>query len=144
MPCRYPVICEARFTSYNRDSAIFSIFPFRIRRSRLQRLNAFEPVGIKCGIGLPSPAGVVKNISRNGAGITLFQATELPKSIEIEFQLLGLNVQAHIRWRRDNDIGVQFEEPIDLEQMPLQLRRSRADVVASYFKSNRAGPKKAS
>jgi len=88
-------------------------------------------------------AGVLKDISCSGARITLSQAAKLPSSIEIEFHLLGLSVQAHIRWRRKNDIGVQFENPVDLEQMPLRLCRSSADVVASYFKSNRAGPKNA-
>ena len=88
-------------------------------------------------------AGVLKDISHSGARITLSQAAKLPSSIEIEFQLLGVSAQAQIRWHRKNDIGVQFEEPIDLDQMPLRLRRSRTEVVASYFKSNRAGPKKA-
>ncbi len=143
MAYRCSVISEARLTSENRGTGIFSTFPFRLNRSRLERLNAFEPVGIKCGKNLPSPAGVIKDISRNGARITLFHAAELPSLIEIEFQLLGISVQAHIRWRRNNDIGVQFEKPIDLERMPLQLRRSRTEVVASYFKSKRAGTKKA-
>ena len=142
MAYRYSVISGARLTSENRGSAIFSTFPFRLKRSRLQRLDAFEPVEIKCGKGLPSTAGVLKDISRNGARITLFQTAELPSSIEIEFQLLGVSVQAQIRWHRKNDIGVQFEEPIDLDQLPLRLQRSRADVVASYFKSKPARPKK--
>ena len=142
MPYRYPVISEARFTSENRDRAIFSAFPIRIKRSRLHRLSTFEPVGIKCGNGLPSTAGVLKDISRSGARITLFQAAELPSSVEIEFQLLDLGVKAQIRWHRKNDIGVQFEEPINLDQMPLRLSRSSADVVLSYFKSNRAQLKK--
>ncbi len=137
------LIGEARLTSENRGSEIFSVFPLRLKRSRLARLDAFEPVEIKCGKGLPSTAGILKDLSRSGARITLFQAAELPSSIEIENHLLGISVQAHIRWRRDNDIGVRFEKPIDLDQMPLKHHRSRADVVASYFKSNRAGSKKA-
>ena len=104
----------ARLTSENRGSAIFNAFPFRLKRSRLEkRLIAFHPVGIKCGNGLLTTAGIIKDISRNGAGIWLFLAVELPNSIEIEFQLLELSVQAHIRWRCNDDIGVQFEEPID-------------------------------
>jgi len=142
MGYRYSEISEARLASENRGSAIFSAFPFRLKRSRLERLDSFEPVGIKCGKALPSIAGVVKDISRNGARITLFQAAELPSSIEIEFQLFKLSVQAQIRWHRKNDIGVQFEAPIDLDQMPLRLQRSRADVVLSYFESNRAKSKK--
>jgi len=142
MPYRYSVIGEARLRDRDRGSAIFSAFPFHIKRMRLERLDAFEPVGIKCGKGLPSTAGVVKDISRNGARISLFQAAELPNSIEIEFQLLEFSVKAQIRWHCKNDIGVQFEEPIDLDQMPLRLQRSRAEVVASYFKSNPARPKK--
>ena len=125
-----------------RGRAIFSTFPFRSKQLRLERLDAFEPVGIKCGKGLPSTAGVLKDISRYGARITLFQAAKLPKLVEIEFQLLGLGVQAHIRWHRKNDIGVQFEKPIDLDQTPFRLRRSRTEVVASYFKSSHAGSKK--
>jgi hypothetical protein len=143
MAYRYSVISEARLTSKNRGRAIFSTLLFRLKRLRLERLDTFEPVGIKCGKGLPSTAGVLKDISRNGARITLFQAAKLPKLVEIEFQLLGLSVQAHIRWHRKNDIGVQFEKPIDLDQTPFRLRRSRTEIVASYFKSNRAGPKKA-
>ncbi len=141
MPYRYSVIGGARLTSETRGSEIFSAFPFRLKRSRLARLDAFEPVEIKCGKGLPSTAGILKDISRSGARITLCQAAELPSSIEIENHLLEISVQAHIHWRRDNDIGVHFDEPIDLDKMPLRLHRSRADVVASYFKSNRAGPK---
>ncbi len=129
--------------SENRGRAIFSAFPFRLKRMRLERLDAFEPVEIKCAKDLPSTAGVLKDISRNGARITLFQAAKLPSSIEINFQLLEISAQARIRWRRDNDIGVQFEEPIDLDQMPIKRHRNRVDVVASYFKSNGAGPKKA-
>jgi len=143
MVYRYLEISEARLASENRGSAIFSAFPFRLKRSRLERLDSFEPVGIKCGKGLPSAAGILKDISRNGARISLTQAAKLPSSIEIEFHLLGLSVQAHIRWRRKNDIGVQFDKPIELDQTPFRLRRSRTEVVASYFKSNRAGPKKA-
>ncbi len=143
MPYRYSVVGEARSTSENRGSEILSAFPLRLKRSRLARLDAFEQVEIKCGKGLPSTAGVLKDISRSGARITLFQAAELPSSIEIEIQLLKISVQARIRWRRDNDIGVQFEEPIDLDQMPLKRRRNRADVVASYFKSDRTGSDKA-
>jgi len=124
-----------------RGRAIFSTFPFRSKQLRLERLDAFEPVGIKCGKGLPSTAGVLKDISRYGARITLLQAAELPSSIEIDFQHLGLSVQAQIHWRDKNDIGVRFEKPIDLDQMPLRPRRSRFEVVSSIFKSNRAGPK---
>ena len=138
MPYQYSVIGGARLTSENRGNAIFSTFPFRSKRSRLERLDVFEPVGIKCGKGLPSMAGILKDISQTGARITLSQAAKLPSSIEIEFHLLGLSVQAHIRWHRKNDIGVQFENPVDLEQMPLRLCRSSADVVASYFKSTKA------
>lgn len=103
----------------------------------------FEPVGIKSGKGLPAMAGVLKDMSCSGARITLSQAAKLPSSIEIEFQLLGVSVQALVRWRRNNDIGVKFENPVDLEQMPLRLCRSSADVMLSYFNSNHAGPKKA-
>ncbi len=117
---------------------IFSTFPFGSKRSRLARLDVFEPVEIKCGKGQPSIAGVLKDISQEGARITLFQPAGLPDFVEIDFQLLTLSVEAHIRWRRNNDIGVRFEEPINLDQMPLRLHRSRADVVASYFKSNRS------
>ncbi len=141
MAYRYSVIGEARLTSENRGSDIFSTFPFGLKRSRLERLDAFEAVEIECGNGLPSTAGVLKDISQNGARITLLQAAELPRSIEIEFQHLALSVQAHIHWRRKNDIGVRFEKPIDLDPMPLRPRRSRFEVVASYFKSNRAGLK---
>jgi hypothetical protein len=105
-------------------------------------LNTFEPVGIKCGNGVPSVAGVLKDISRIGARISLFQAAKLSNLIEIEFQLLECSVQAQIRWHRNNDIGVQFQEPIDLNQMPLRFHRSRSDVVLSYFKPNHAKSKK--
>ena len=125
----------------NRGSVIFNSFSFRSKQSRLARLDVFEPVEIKCGKGQPSIAGVLKDISQEGARITLFQPAQLPNLVEIKFQLLALNVQAHIRWRHNNDIGVHFEESINLDQMPLRLHRSRTDVVASYFKSNRAGPK---
>ena len=143
MPYRYSVVGEARLESENRGSAIFSVFPFRLKRLRLERLDTFEPVEIKRGKGIPSTAGILKDISQNGARISLVQGTELPNLVEIEFQLLGLIVQAHIRWRRNNEIGVQFEKPIDLDQMPLRFHRSRADVVVSYFESNRAKLKKA-
>ena len=142
MAHRYSVISEAWLTSENRDRAIFSTFLFRSKRLRLKRLDTFEPVRIKYGKGLPPTAGILKDISRNGARITLFQAAKLPKLVEIEFQLLGLSVQAHIRWHRKHNIGVQFEKPIDMDQTPFRLRRSRTEVVASYFKSNRAGPNK--
>ncbi len=123
---------------------IFSTFPFGSKRSRLARLDVFEPVEIKCGKGQPSIAGVLKDISQEGARITLFQPAGLPDFVEIDFQLLTLSVEAHIRWRCNNDIGVRFEEPINLDRMPLRLHRSRVDVVASYFKPKRAGPKNAS
>ena len=133
---------EARLTSKNRDSAILKAFPFRLKRSRLEeRLNAFQPVGIKCGNGLLTASGIIKDISRNGAGIWLFEAFELANSIEIEFQLLEFSVQAQIRWHRNDDIGVQFDEPIDLDQIPLQLHRSGPDVMLSYFELDRAGSK---
>ena len=141
--CRYSVIGKARLASENRGCAIFITFPFRSKRLRLKRLDAFEPVGIKYGKGLPSTAGVLKDISRKGARITLFEGAELPPSGEIEFQILGLSVQAQICWHRKNDIGVRFEKPIDMDQTPFRLRRSRTEVVASYFKSSRAGPKNA-
>ena len=143
MPYRYSVVGEARSTSENRGNMIFSAFSFRSKLKRPERLDAFEPVEIKCGKGLPSTAGVLKDISRNGARITLVQAAKLPSSIEIEIQFLAINVQAHIYWRRNNDIGVQFEEPIDLDQMPIKRHRSMADVVASYFNSDHTGPDKA-
>jgi len=133
---------KARLMSENRGGAMFKAFPFRIIRPRLQRLDTFEPVGIKCGNGFSSTAGILKDISRNGARISLIEEAELPKLVEIEFQLLGLIVQAHVRWRRKNDMGVQFEKPIDLDQMPLRLRRNRAHVVVSYFESDRAKSKK--
>ncbi len=124
--------------SENGGSVFFRNFPFGSKQSRLARLDVFEPVEIKCGKGQMSIAGVLKDISPEGARITLFQPAGLPDFIEVDFQLLTLSVQAHIRWRHNNDIGVRFEEPINLDQMPLRLHRSRADVVASYFKSNRS------
>ena len=142
MAYRHPAVSETRLTSENRGSAMFRAFPFRIIQPRLQRLDTFEPVGINCGNGFSTTAGVLKDISRNGARILLAQGTKLPNLVEIEFHLLGLVVQAHIRWHRNNEIGVRFEKPIELNQMHLRFRRNRADVVLSYFESKRAKSKK--
>lgn len=88
------------------------------KTNRKPRISAFEVVEIKNGNGLPSSIGVVKNISENGARITIFEADRLPARFEMWLPSAGLGASARIRWRWKNDIGVRFRKPINLDPMP--------------------------
>ena len=82
-------------------------------KSRETRIDAFDVVDIKECDDFPSSIGVIKNISRRGARITVFNAHHLPNNFEIWFSGSGTGARAKIRWRDKNDVGVRFRKPID-------------------------------
>ena len=62
--------------------------------------------------GRPVQQCIVNEISRTGANIIPDEPKTLPQVCEIWIPHLELTVRAHVRWRRKNRVGLEFEKPI--------------------------------
>jgi len=62
--------------------------------------------------GRPVQQCVVKEISRSGANIVANDPKSLPRDCEIWIPHLNLSVKAHVRWRKKDRAGLQFDKPL--------------------------------
>jgi hypothetical protein len=63
---------------------------------------------------------IVKDVSRNGARITLEGAISLPEMVILKIDLTGERRRARVAWQRDREAGLAFA----LEHSPVSLKRS--------------------
>ncbi|HEX2724581.1 MAG TPA: PilZ domain-containing protein [Beijerinckiaceae bacterium] len=63
---------------------------------------------------------LIRDFSATGARLELSGATELPASFKLYFPLKQATFPAHVRWRRDNELGLSFETPIEAPVDPQQ------------------------
>ena len=63
---------------------------------------------------------LIRDFSSTGARLELLGSTELPASFELYFPLKQATFQAHVRWRREDELGLSFETPIEAPVDPQQ------------------------
>ena len=76
------------------------------------RLPSFGRAEILDTEGRPVQQCLVKEISRTGANIIPDDPKTLPEVCEIRIPHLNLNLTAHVRWRKKNRAGLEFDRPI--------------------------------
>ena len=82
-----------------------------------RRLPSFGPAQILDTEGRPVQQCLIKEISRTGANITPDDPNTLPEVCEIRIPHLKLNLTAHVRWRKKNRAGLEFDRPIEGRQL---------------------------
>ena len=80
------------------------------------RLPSFGPAEILDTEGRPVQQCLVKEISRTGANITPDDPKTLPEVCEIWIPHLKLKLKAHVRWRKKDRAGLEFDRPIAASQ----------------------------
>ena len=115
------------------------LFPMRretkheMRERKDKRIPTFGVVEIHNHHGSVLERATMRDLSINGALIQLATSQRLPDTITLWFPTDRIEKKATIRWRKDMSIGVEFDDPIIIPER-LEHRRSRAEVVASYFR----------
>lgn len=121
--------------SWSRVDALIRL-PF-LRKSRAPRFGAYEAAEIDLGAQTPARCAVVKDISSHGARLYLENAELLPERVRVSIHSWKLTADAEIRWRKGGNIGVRFEQAIDLNALPQRVRNDRRVVVANQFRRDR-------
>ena len=98
-----------------------------------KRIPTFGVVEVQNNRGAVLDRATLRDLSINGALIQLATNQRLPETITLWFPNDRMERSATIRWRKDMSIGVEFDEPIVIPER-LEHKKSRAEVVASYFK----------
>ncbi len=75
-----------------------------------------------------SHASIVRNLSRFGLRATMPIKLELGQSIEIGKIGYG-KVSGTVRWVRGGEFGMQFDQPIDIEQFDFGSQNARGHFV---------------
>ncbi len=81
------------------------------------RLPSFGRAEILDTEGRPVQQCLVNEISRTGANITPDDPKTLPEVCEIRIPHLNLNLTAHVRWRKKNRAGLEFDKPIEASRL---------------------------
>ena len=97
------------------------------------RIPTFGVVEIHNHQGSVLERATLRDLSINGALIQMATSQQLPETITLWFPTDRIEKKATIRWRKDLSIGVEFDDPIMIPER-LEHRKSRAEVVASYFR----------
>ena len=76
------------------------------------RVDESKAVVIEMGGGTHRHIGLITNISPSGARIRIADAHNLAEDIRLTSPVIGNDVAATIHWRKKNEIGVRFAEPL--------------------------------
>jgi hypothetical protein len=98
-----------------------------------ERYPAFVYVEISALNGAPLAAATVHELSVSGAQIKLQSDQALPQRVHLWFPRHSTNVDATIRWSKDRNIGVQFDELVDIPTTSASSRKNRIDVVTAHL-----------
>ena len=96
------------------------------------RFTTYGIVEIHDEKGLPLATGTSRDISKTGALIRLEKPQTLPDVVTLWFVSERFERTAKIRWRKDDSIGVEFDDEIQLPDR-LVKKRDRRAVVAAHF-----------
>jgi hypothetical protein len=101
------------------------------------RFTTYGIVEIHDEKGVPLATGTSRDISKTGALIKLEKPQALPDVVSLWFVSEKFERMAKIRWRKDDSIGVEFDDEI---QLPARLvsKRDRRAVVAAHFAPTQA------
>ena len=81
------------------------------------RLPSYGRAEILDAEGRPVQQCLVKEISRTGANIIPDDPKTLPEVCEIRIPHLDLTLKAHVRWRKKNRAGLEFDRPIATSEL---------------------------
>ena len=63
---------------------------------------------------------LIRDFSSTGARLELSAYTKLPEQFDLYFPLKQATFRAHVRWRKENELGLAFEAPAAPPADPLQ------------------------
>ena len=104
-------------------------------RMREDRKSGFVSIALR-NASFGDFKGILKNISLTGAAIKTQQ--RVPVGTYLEFRLgAGIWLTAFVRWLRDGQIGIEFDEPISEQEAreAIQPRPVAAPVLPIYAES---------
>ena len=99
-----------------------------------QRTSTFMIVDVMNDEGARLVKASLRDLSANGALLHLEAEQAIPDSIKLFFPADRVSKAGRVRWRDQQFIGVEFDDPLDLPER-MRSRKDRLDVVTSHMKS---------
>ena len=99
-----------------------------------QRNSTFMIVDIMNDEGARLVKARLRDLSANGALLHLETDQAIPDTIMLHFPADRISKAGRVRWRDQQFIGVEFDDPLDLPER-MRSRKDRLDVVTSHMKS---------
>jgi hypothetical protein len=100
-----------------------------------ERFPTFAAVEFMTEQGQLIAKATLRDISSSGGFLRISGATVLPEEFVIRIPKLGRNIAASLKWRLLDQIGVRFDQKVDLEVFKSR-QEDRAMTVAGYFRPN--------
>ncbi|MGH1570054.1 PilZ domain-containing protein [Methylobacterium sp. P31] len=76
---------------------------------------------------------LVRDMSSSGARLVMSDATTLPEAFDLYIPQKDRTYRANLRWRREDGIGVTFEEPARVSTAPAALDPAAADASVTML-----------
>ena len=92
------------------------MFGRRHRTRNAARIPSFGRGQILDIYGRPLQECLIKEISCTGANIVPDDPKAMPEGCEIWIPHLDISVRAHVRWRKKDKVGLQFDQPVVVPQ----------------------------
>ena len=102
-------------------------------RRAARRNRIFKRARVILGDGYSTVECVVRDVSDNGARITIEDPIAMPGSFSFVFLDKGVVQAAVVRWQRGRNIGIEFPAAVQREG---QSRRTRADATGGRTSSD--------
>lgn len=87
------------------------------KKRNAERYPSFGRAEILDVEGRPIQECLIKEISQTGAYIITEDPKLLPEACEVWIPHLKLTVKAHVRWRKKNRAGLEFDRPVTDAQL---------------------------
>ena len=99
-----------------------------------QRNSTFMIVEVMNDDGDRLAKASLRDLSANGALLHLETDQAIPDTIMLYFPADRVSKPGRVRWRDEQFIGMEFDDPLDLPER-MRSRRNRLDVVTSHMKN---------
>lgn len=97
-----------------------------------ERFPTFASVEIMTESGALIAKATLRDISKSGGFLRIDESAVLPEQFVIWIPKLCRAVESSVKWRSTGNIGVRFDQQVDLEVFRAH-RENRAQKVAKYF-----------
>ena len=105
---------------------------------REERYPTFEAVEIMTKEGSLIGKATLRDISKSGAFMQTNVMLSYPERIKMRMPRLSQTVDASVEWRTPDEIGIRFEEDVDLATFAMRFEK-REERITKYLKPMRSG-----